>query len=234
LSFGQTSDQPEEAAALQPGASPESDVNVPDTAGADTTSSADPQCCGKASGSVSGRAKPSAGSVSTSTTYVFPTAGEMNRYWLMNALGPKAWAGATFTASWNQWITDSPKEWTKDATGWGQRFGSALLDNSINTTTLVWTSRAMGQDPRYHRCDCTGFWPRTKHAIVLSFTAYNRSGNLKFAPQKLAAPYTGPLVTRNTIYPDRFGTSDAFSGGAYYLVGGVAWNWVKEFIWKMY
>jgi hypothetical protein len=158
----------------------------------------------------------------------------MNRYWLKNTLGPKAWAGATFTASWNQWVTDSPKEWTKDATGWWQRFGSALLDNSINTTTLVWTSRAMGQDPRYRRCDCTGFWPRTGHAILLSFTAYNRSGNLKFAPQKLGAPYTGPLVSRNFVYPDRFGTSNAFSGGAYYLVGSVAWNWIREFIWKMY
>jgi hypothetical protein len=233
-SFGQTSDQPEETAALQPPASPDSDLNVPDTAATDTASSADPQGSGKASGSVSGRAKPSAGSVSTSTTYVFPTSGDMNRYWLKNTLGPKAWAGAAFTASWNQWITDSPKEWTKDATGWGQRFGSSLLDNAINTTTLVWTSRAMGQDPRYRRCDCTGLWPRSRHAIILAVTAYNRNGDLKFSPPKIIAPYTGPLVTRNTIYPDRFGTGDAFSGGVYYLAGGVAWNFVREFIFRFW
>jgi hypothetical protein len=156
----------------------------------------------------------------------------MNHYWLKSTLGPKALLGAAFTASWNQWVIDSPSEWTKDTTGWGQRYGASLLDNGINTTSLVWMSRAMHQDPRYRRCDCTGFWPRTRHAIVLSVTAYNRSGDLTFSPPKIIAPYTGPLVTRNTIYPDSFGTSNALSGGVYYLVGGVAWNMVKEFVWK--
>ncbi len=233
LSFGQTSDQPEETAVLQPPVPTYLDLNVPDTAATDTASSVDPQGNGKSSGSVTGRAKPGAGSVSTSTTYVFPTAHDMNRYWLSNSIGPKALLGAAFTASWDQWIVDSPSEWTKDATGWGQRYGASLLDNGINTTSLVWLSRAMGQDPRYRRCDCTGLWPRTRHAITLGFTAYNRSGNLKFSPAKIIAPYTGPLVTRNTIYPNNFGTGDAFSGGVYYIAGSVAWNLVREFIWRM-
>src|SRR5262245_33441984 len=94
-------------------------------------------------------------------TYVFPTKQEMNRYWLRNTLGPRALIGATFTASWNTWVTDSPKEWTKDATGWGQRYGSALVDNGINQTSLIFISRKMNQDPRYRRCDCTGFKPRS-------------------------------------------------------------------------
>jgi hypothetical protein len=187
----------------------------------------------KGSGTAPGRSKPGAGTSGTpavATTYVFPTSGEMNRYWLKNTLGPKAFAGAAFTASWNQWVTDSPSEWSKDATGWFQRYGSSLLDNGINTTSLVWISRAMGQDPRYIRCDCTGFWPRTRHAIVLAFTAPNRNGDLKFSPAKIVAPFTGPSVTRNTIYPDRFGFGDVFSGGAYYVAGSIGWNWVREFI----
>jgi hypothetical protein len=167
-------------------------------------------------------------------TYVFPTSGEMNRYWMKNTLGPKAWVGAAFTASWKQWVSDSPSEWSKDFTGWSQRFGVSLLDNGINTTTLVWVSRAMNQDPRYRRCDCTGFWPRTRHAIVLSVMAYNRNGDLVFSPAKVGSPFTGPMVTRPTLYPDRFGISNAFTGGggAYYLAGSVGWNWVREFILK--
>jgi hypothetical protein len=235
LSFAQTSNQTEDTTGAQPSASTVSDASESDTAGtvADTTPSVDPQCCSKAGGGTTGRAKPSIGGATTTTPYTFPTGREMNIYWLKNTLGPKAFVGAAFTAGWNQWVTDSPKEWAKDATGYGQRFGSSFLDNSINTTSLVWVSRAMHQDPRYRRCDCTGFWPRTKHAFVLSVMAYNRNGDLTFAPQKIGAPYTGPLVSRNTIYPDRFGTSKAFSGGAYYMVGSVVWNWVREFIWNM-
>jgi hypothetical protein len=157
----------------------------------------------------------------------------MNRYWFKNTIGPKALIGGAFTASWNQWIADSPREWTKDAKGWGQRFGSGLLDNGINTTSLVWLSRATGQDPRYRRCDCTGFGPRLGHAIRLTFSGYNRSGNLTFSPAKIVAPFTGPMVTRNTYYPDRFGWGNVGSAGGYYLAGSVGWNIVREFIWNI-
>jgi len=38
-------------------------------------------------------------------------------------------------------------------------------------------------------------------------------------------------VTRNTIYPDRYGWSQVASGGPYYLAGSLAWNLIREFIW---
>jgi len=85
----------------------------------------------------------------------------------------------------------------------------------------------------YHRCDCTGTWPRVGHSIKMVFMSPDRSGSLKFSPFKVGAPFTGPLVTRNTIYPDSFGTSNAFSGGGYYLAGSVAWNLFREFVWNL-
>jgi hypothetical protein len=179
------------------------------------------------------RNKPSpTGTASASTTYVFPTNREMNRFWLRNTIGPEGLVGASFTASWHQWVTDSPKEWTKDAEGWGKRFGTAMLDNGVNESSLVLISRAIGQDPRYHRCDCTGLWPRSRQAIKLAFMSYNRSGNIVFSPAKIISPFTGPMVTRNTIYPDRYGFGDAASAGGYYFAGRIAWNLVREFIWK--
>jgi hypothetical protein len=157
----------------------------------------------------------------------------MNRYWLRTTVGPKALIGAGFTASWNTWVTNSPHEWHRDGTGWSKRLGTALLDNGINTSTLVLWSRAMHQDPMYYRCDCSGAWPRASHAIKMTFMSRNRSGSLTFSPAKIVSPFTGPLVTRNTIYPDRFGFGDSASGGAYYLVGSVAWNFFREFIWNL-
>jgi hypothetical protein len=168
-----------------------------------------------------------------STTYVFPTDREIGAYWLRNVLGPKAFIGATFTASFNTWVNLTPDEWGHRR-GWGKRFGVAFLDNSMNETARELLSIAMNQDPLYYRCDCSGAWARTKHAIKLSFMARNSSGAYVFAPPKVFSPFVGPLVTRNTIYPSRFDSSDAARAGAYGLAASVGWNMVREFIyiWK--
>jgi hypothetical protein len=168
-----------------------------------------------------------------STTYVFPTDREMGAYWVRNVLGPKAFIGATLTGSWNTWVRLTPDEWGHRR-GWGKRFGVAFLDNSMNESARGLLSLAMNQDPMYYRCDCSGAWARTKHAIKLSFMSRNSSGAYVFAPPKIVAPFVGPLVTRNTIYPSRFDSSNAASSGAYYLAGSVGWNMVREFIyiWK--
>ena len=180
-----------------------------------------------------GRAKPTAGAAAAQP-YVFPTKAEMNRYWLRNSLGPKAFLGGAFTASWNQWVTNTPSEWSNGGKGWAQRFGSAMLDNGINTTSLVWISRATHQDPRYRRCECTGHKSRSWHAVKMAFMSFNQSGSLTFSPAKVISPFTGPLVTRNTIYPDRFGPDNALTGGPYYFAGSIAWNFVREFFIKKF
>jgi hypothetical protein len=167
------------------------------------------------------------------TTYVFPTDRQMGNYWIRNVLGPRAFMGSTFTASWNTWVNLSPDEWGHRR-GWGKRFGASFLDNSMNESARVSLSLAMKQDPMYYRCECSGAWARTKHAITLSFMSRKSSGAYVFAPPKIAAPFVGPLVTRNTIYPSSFDSSNAVGAGAYYLAGSVGWNMFREFIsiWK--
>jgi hypothetical protein len=164
------------------------------------------------------------------SVYTFPSRTELTDYWLWNVVGPKAWFGGAFTASWKTWVDTSPTEWHRGADGWRKRFGVALIDNSINQSSLMLLSSAMGQDPRYYRCACTGFWPRTKHAFKMSFEGRNHNGDAVFSPAKIIAPFTGPVVTHSTFYPARFGPSDGLS--PYYLVGGVAWNFFREFFGK--
>ena len=79
-----------------------------------------------------------------------------------------------------------------------------------------------------------GFKPRSWHAVKMAFMSYNRSGEYTFSPAKVIAPFTGPMVTRNTVYPDSFGSHDALTGGPYYFVGSVAWNFVREFFIKKF
>ena len=193
----------------------------------ETSPPADPQSQGNGNANVTGK-----GAALAATTYVFPTDREMGAYWVRNILGPKAFIGATFTASWNTWVNLTPDEWGHRR-GWGKRFGVAFLDNSMTQTSLVGLSLAMNQDPMYYRCDCSGVWARTRHAIKMSFMSRNHSGDSVFAPPKIVSPFVGPLVTRNTIYPSRFDSSNAASSGAYYLAGSVGWNMVREFIWNI-
>src|SRR5262249_47566708 len=61
----------------------------------ETSPSADPQSQGN-NANVTGK-----GGALAATTYVFPTDRELGAYWVRNILGPKAFIGATFTASWN-------------------------------------------------------------------------------------------------------------------------------------
>jgi hypothetical protein len=91
----------------------------------------------------------------------------------------------------------------------------------------------MKQDPMYYRCGCSGVGPRIGHAIKMTFMSRNRSGALVFAPPKIVSPFVGPLVTRNTIYPSRFDSSNAATAGAYYLAGSIGWNLVREFIFNI-
>src|SRR5262245_53775795 len=146
LSFAQNVSQPA-SASLEQSVELQNLVSIesPDPSGSGTTSTvpeavstSGPQdiASGNASGNggssgnpgSSGNAGPSAssktsgtGAASATTPYVFPSSGQMNRYWLRNAAGPKAFAGGVFTASWNTWVNTTPKEWHRDGTGWGKR-----------------------------------------------------------------------------------------------------------------
>ena len=164
--------------------------------------------------------------------YVFPSNRQIVRYGYRGVAGVRAIAGSVFTASWNTWVSNSPREWDSGASGWGKHFGTSLLDHGINQSALVALSIAMHEDPIYYRCSCTGFWPRTSHAVRSTYRARNRQGDYRFSVVRVGTPFLGPIITRNTIYPDRFNTVDGIESGALYIAGTAAWNLVREFLVK--
>ena len=166
------------------------------------------------------------------TTYTFPTNAQIGEYWLRNMLGARTFLGATISASFNTWVHTTPDKWGH-CRGWGKRFGVGLLDNSMNETAQDLLSIAMKQDPMYYRCGCSGAWRRAKYAVKQSFMSRNRSGDYVFSAAKIVSPFVGPMVTRNTIYPYGYKSSDGARGGAYGLAGDVGWNLVREFIFNI-
>jgi hypothetical protein len=63
-------------------------------------------------------------------------------------------------------ITNSPPEWGGGVAGYARRFGSRYGQSLIQNTLSSGGNALLGYEPRYDRCRCTGFWPRTGHAFM--------------------------------------------------------------------
>ena len=162
----------------------------------------------------------------------FPSGRERFRDWAVNAFGPSAIAGSATSAAWGQWVVDEPPEWPDGGRGFAQRFGAASLTTAITETSLSLLSATSRQDARYYRCPCTGLGPRLTHAIKMTFMARRPDGSAAFSVAKTASPFVGPLVTRSTIYPERYTHGDGALSGAYAVLMNAGWNLAREFILK--
>jgi hypothetical protein len=76
-------------------------------------------------------------------------------------------------------ISDSPSEWDGKWGGFGRRVASRHGQFVIQNTLASAANGALGYEPRYDRCSCSGFWPRMGHASVRNFITYDRSETKK-------------------------------------------------------
>ena len=143
-----------------------------------------------------------------SLEYRFPSGREQFKAWALDAFGPSAVAGSVTSAVWGQWVIDEPPEWSGGGEGFAKRFGAASATTAITETSLSLLSAALRQDARYYRCPCTGLGPRLAHSIKMTFMARRPDGSAVFSVAKTVSPFAGPLVTRTTIYPDRYTYGD--------------------------
>jgi hypothetical protein len=167
-----------------------------------------------------------------SPEYRFPSGREELEAWALNAFGPSAWAGSAMSAAWGQWVTDEPPEWPGGSRGFAERFGAASATTAITETSFSLLSAAMRQDSRYYRCPCTGMGPRLAHSIKMTFMGRRPDGSAVFSVAKTASPFVGPLVTRATLYPDRYTHWDGALSGVYAVLMNAGWNLAREFVLK--
>jgi hypothetical protein len=165
-------------------------------------------------------------------TYVRPTERIKVSNYAFDAFGPYPITGAAFAAGINQW-TNSPPEWGQGAEGFGKRFGSDFGIAAIGTTTRYGLAAAFKEDTMYYRCECSGPFPRLRHAVISTLTGRRgEDGHRVFSVSALVAPYAGSMVAVHLWYPDRFGTKDAFRMGNYSLLGYMGGNIALEFFYS--
>jgi hypothetical protein len=163
-------------------------------------------------------------------TYRKPTHTEKFKSYLFDGFGPYAILGAAVAGGIEQ-IDNSPPEWGQGAQAYGSRFGSSYGINVVTQTTRYALSELFREDPLYYRCDCSGWLPRTKHALISTVTARKGDdGHRVFSLPSLVAPYAGGEAAANLWYPSRYGPKDGFRFGNYNLLTQAGLNMALEFV----
>lgn len=87
---------------------------------------------------------------------------------------PGAYLKRMFAAGIDQ-ARGAPSQWDDGWGGYAERFASRE-GQFITANTLAYMGNvALKYEPRYDQCRCSGFWPRTRHAIMRNFLTYNES-----------------------------------------------------------
>jgi hypothetical protein len=163
-------------------------------------------------------------------TYTRPTERTMVHNYLFEAFGPYPIAGSALAAGMNQ-FTNSPPEWNQGVEGYARRFGSDFGIVGVGTTTRYALSQALREDAMYYRCECRGFGPRLRHALISTLTARRgEDGHVVFSLPALVAPYAGSMTAVYGWYPSRFGAEDGLRIGSYNLLASAGGNVSLEFL----
>jgi len=85
-------------------------------------------------------------------------------------------------------ITNSNPGWGDGFEGFAKRLGDRQIQFIIQNSVTSAGDLAFGWEPRYDRCRCDRFWPRTRHAILRNFVTYDRTEK-SLRPQIM--PYLG-------------------------------------------
>jgi hypothetical protein len=164
--------------------------------------------------------------------YIRPTTKMKLHSYLFDAFGPYPIAGATLAAGINQ-AANTPPEWKQGVAGYSKRFGSDFGINAITITTRYALAQAFREDALYYRCECTGLFPRFRHAVTSTFTGRRGDdGHRVFSFSALVAPYAGTMTAVYGWYPSRYDAMDGFRMGNYSLLGYVAENVGLEFFYS--
>jgi hypothetical protein len=99
---------------------------------------------------------------------------------VLNTIGPVPLLGESVSAAIEQGL-NTPREWGQGGAGFTRRVTANLAYNAVRQTITYAAGRALGEDTRYFAATETGVWPRTRHALISTFTARRVDGGETFS-----------------------------------------------------
>jgi hypothetical protein len=147
-------------------------------------------------------------------------------YYLQQTLvTPGAYMKRMLSAGVDQ-VRGVPSQWDDGWTGYAERFASRQ-GQFISANTLAFLGNAgLRYEPRYDQCQCSHFWPRTRHAILRNFLTYN-SSEQELRPQwgLYGGAFGGGMIS--TAWKPR--PRNAFAEGGRAMLGQAAYGTLLNF-----
>jgi hypothetical protein len=141
---------------------------------------------------------------------------------------PGIYVKTTFLALMNQ-AGGTPYEWGGGFEGFGRRLASSYARSSIQNVFSTGGNAALRYEPRYDRCRCVGFGPRTKHALMRNFVTYNQTEK-ELRPQfALYGAAFGAGMLSSLWQPKHQLWTDGSRGVEAQVGLGMVSNWIAEF-----
>lgn len=163
------------------------------------------------------------------TTYTRPNTKERFKRYVKNTIGPTAFAGPVFSASWNQ-FRKNPDEWKRNPSGFTKRFGNSFGRNLINNTVTYGLDEALKLDSHFYKSPKRDIKSRIKNAVVSSFTARNEKGKRVLGVPRIVGSYSSAIIANEVWMPNRFSYKDGLRDGSLNLGMRVFINLAREFI----
>jgi hypothetical protein len=142
---------------------------------------------------------------------------------------PGAYMKRMFAAGIDQ-ARGVPYQWDDGWAGYAERFASREGQFIASNSLAALGNRMLKYEPRYDRCRCNRFWPRTWHAVIRNFLTYDES-ETALRPQwaLYAGAFGGGLIS--TAWKPKPRNAFAEGGRAAAEQGGygVALNFFIEF-----
>ena len=127
-------------------------------------------------------------------------------------------------------VTDSDAQWGDGFGGFGKRLGNRQAQFIIQNSVSSLGNGIAGWEPRYDRCHCDGFWPRTRHAMARNFVTYDGT-EVSLRPQLM--PYIGAFAASSIASTWEPGHPrwevKGYQAAITQVFIGMGINWIGEF-----
>ena len=120
-------------------------------------------------------------------------------------------------------------EWGEGVSGYSKRYASRAGMGLIGTVSRYGLGELLHQDVSYHRCLCTGSFPRVYHALTQSLVAHTESGRAIPSLPALVSAYLAAEIATAAWYPARYGADDALRTSSALYLGIPIKNVLNEF-----
>ncbi len=167
----------------------------------------------------------SSNSVVTATPLTF---GERLRIYEHSFVTPEGLIGPALGAAVGQ-ANNTPPEWGQGASGYATRLASAYGRNVIAHTVALGVATVDREDSRFQPSNETGFWRRTKHAVVGTLVSRTPSGGNTPAISRFVGVYSAAFIANAWEPPSQDSSAKAWERGSTALASSIGWHVLEEF-----